>query len=228
MSDSDYEEFIDRRMPFNPPIPDHNHHPGVLAYCVLVVWLCLAIAGGFAYGLVTKSQARQAAEANCRTNQKMLEHDVDVLGRLTAPIILGPGHSAEVVAVQEAKNVEAAAYREERLAELRALNCGVLGEGKVEPVNIPSPDVPAPGVPGIAGEQGPAGLTGPVGIPGEDGAQGPPGPPGQPGPKGDEGDPGEPGLQGPTGPPGPEATTTTTTLPTTTTTAPPLLPPLLP
>lgn len=204
------DEFIDRRMPFLPPIPHHSHHPGMAAYLLLVASLCLAIAGGFTYTVVTKRQAREAAEANCVRAREDRALTIDILNRLTAPRLLGQGATPEQVAAQEAQNAEAEQYRKDRIAKLRALDCGELGQGKVEALVVPPPPSPRSGTPGAAGEQGAAGLTGAAGPPGPPGAAGPSGPPGPqgepgpPGPPGGLGPRGETGSPGPPGPPGPE------------------------
>lgn len=225
-------------LPVSPPIPEHAHHPGMVAYAALVVCLCLAIIGAFAAQQVTKRQARESAEANCERSKADRALTIDILNRLTAPRVLGEGATPEQTAAQEAANADAEAYRKERLSKLRALDCGELGEGKVEAVVVAPPPLPRPGVAGAAGEQGPAGITGPAGPPGPPGPPGPagergaqglagrdgrpgedgaPGPAGPPGPKGDRGDPGEPAPI----PPTTTSTTTTQPPPTTTTTQPP-------
>jgi hypothetical protein len=248
---TDFDDFIDRRVPFEPPIPEHKHHPGMIAYLLLAACLCLAVVGAFGAQLVTKRQARESGEANCLRAKADRSLTIDILNRLTAPRILGEGATPEQVATQDAQNAEAAEYRKDRLSKLRALDCGELGRGNVEALIVPPPPLPRPGVPGPAGEQGPSGITGPAGPPGPPGTpgeqgpagargeQGVPGEAGAPGEKGDKGVPGDSGPagetgpqgpagptgpQGPEGPPGPEATTTTTIPPeptTTTTTAPP-------
>lgn len=208
-------------IPDAPPVPEHEHHPGMVAYIALVLFLCLAIVGAFTAQLVTKNQAREAAEANCQRSKTDRSLTIDILNRLTAPRVLGEDATPDQIAAQEAQNKEAEKYRQDRLSKLRALDCIELGEGKVEALVVPAPPLPRPGVPGAAGEKGPAGLTGPPGVPGPQGLQGPLGEPGIDGRDGERGPAGPPGPKGDKGDPGEPAPTTTSTTSTTTTTTPP-------
>lgn len=215
--------------------------PGLVAYVALAVAVAVAIAGSVVAVQTSRRQAAAASEANCRTVDATTRGLVDVLGRLTAPRVLGPGATSEEVAAQDQANAAAAAYRAEQIARLQAVRCDELGD-TTNPESIPVPDAPSPPV--VVGERGSAGLTGPQGIPGRDGADGqsivgPPGRDGAPGTVGGQGKdgddgltvigpqgvpglsvvgpPGEPGAPGPPGPQGEpgEPAPTTTTPPTT-------------
>lgn len=238
------DRLILERIPAEPPIPEHEHHPGLIAYSLLVASLCFAILAAYGAQTITKRQARESAEASCLTQLEDRRLTVDILNRVTAPVILGDGFSLDQITAQEARNLEGKELREKNLARLRPLNCGALGKGEVKPVIVTVPPQPPSGVVGAQGERGVQGLPGSPGLPG---LKGEPGLRGEKGDRGEKGEPGENGISipGPEGPPGPQGsqgppgepaptttipppTTTTTTLPVPPTTIPPpLIPPII-
>ena len=191
-----------------------RYHPGLVAYLLLVAAVVLSLTGAGVALARNKAQAVAGSEANCLVAATVRSAVVDILGRLTAPRLLGVGASEAQVAAQEEANAEAAEYREAQLAQLRAIECGSFDAPA--PAGIPVPPEPPPGVVvGPAGEQGPAGISGvagPPGEPGRAGTDGAPGPPGAPGMPGDPGTPGSPGPVGPAGPAGAPGTDGTTTV----------------
>lgn len=216
-------------LPATMPLPEHDHHPGVVAYVLLVASMCLAVAGGFIGLDVARRQAREAIETMCRVQALTRTELVHAINRQHAPYDLGPTATPEQIEFQARQNREAAKLRAEALSRLRALNCGEVNEDP-KPVPIPFPPFPA-SIVGPSGERGPVGVTGPAGVAGPEGpagsqgAKGEKGEKGDPGPSGEPGSPGVAGQVGETGPqgaPGADATTTTTTTTPPTTTATPL------
>lgn len=207
-----------------PTVPiKHSHHPGLVAYGILVVALCLIAINLQVIQSRNKLTAQKAAAANCETASANRELAINLLNRLTAPRILGPGATLEQIRVQDGQNADAAKYRDEELARLKALSCSQLARGTVMPVLIPPPALPPIGAIGASGEQGVIGLTGPIGpqgLPGTNGTNGTNGRDGATGPAGPAGPMGPAGPPAPTTIPPPTTVppTTTTILPTTTTT----------
>ena len=213
------------------PLPEVRRSVGIIAFCLLAVLSVLNTVGVLWVSITNRDEARRAAEENCRVNGDGVALGVELLNRLTAPRILGPGATTEQIAIQESQNQEAADYRGERLAMVEALDCGSLRSGEVKSVLLPAPEPPPLGAIGATGEQGVSGLTGPAGPQGLPGAVGTPGTPGAIGSEGKQGGPGPigpGGPQGPQGPQGPAAPTTTVPPTTTTTTTVPAQNPILP
>lgn len=207
---------------------DTKAKPGMVAYAALAILIVIALFGIIRVERINDYHSKQRAAANCRVQENVRERFVDLLNRLTAPRILGPGASPEQIAAQEKANEEGLKYRNKSLDELTALQCSKLRkDGPPIPVTVSVPPVPT-GVQGSSGDPGLPGIAGKDGINGKDGLDGQPGKDGANGRDGKDGATGPPGPTGPTGPPGPKGdpgepapTTTTTQPPTTTTTEPP-------
>jgi hypothetical protein len=215
---------------------DRGYRPGMLAYTALALLVALALVFAARTASSTSAQGRRMSAANCTVANNTREGLVDLLNRLTAPRILGPGATPTQIAEQDAQNAEADKYRTAALGNLSALKCNKLAsDGVPVPLLLPTPPVPDT-VAGPAGDRGATGLTGPQGIQGVQGSQGvqgiqgdqgiqgatgatgATGPAGSNGINGSSGHTGDTGPTGPSGPPGPQgppgSDATTTTIPT--------------
>lgn len=194
---------LDDKWPELPPIPEHSHHPGLVAYSILVTAVVISFVG-----VIFNFQRTEAARiAQCeRVNQL----------RITLSSIL---IAAEAGLPQERYTAERKEFYDASLASLGLVNCEHpavqtqinLHRPKRNPGDPPPKEVILPTAQGkevrigIPGPQGEPGETGEVGEAGETGPPGSvtvpvPGPSGAPGPRGPRG---ETGPQGPPGPPGP-------------------------
>ncbi len=183
-------------------VPVHQHHPGMVAYLLLVVAVILALVAAGVALVRNQAQATAGSKANCETVAALRSVTVDILNRLTAPRSLGPDAPPAQVMAQERQNADANDYRARELDRLRALRCGSFGDSRPEALPV-APVAPPPTIVGPTGASGPAGLNGPPGPPGVPGADGKNGADGREGAAGRAGMDGRDGLTGPAGPTGP-------------------------
>lgn len=193
------EDKLDALITGAVPVPDHSHHPGLIAYGALVSCIVLVVAG--LLGVIHQGDKERMAQCE----------RVNGLRAKVAEIIM----AAEAAAPADRYTEKTKQFYTDAIDDLALTDCSKLPRSAPRVTLPPRVDreprsPPVTGGRPIPGEVGIPGMTGPVGPPGEPGPPGPVGPPGSTGPTGASGRAGESGASGPRGPTGPTAPTTTT------------------